>query len=80
MTYRDFNTPELSSHLTSHLQCNLCGHSHESLRTAQSPGDHTLAGNGTVQAQKLLNAVVLVLPVSGKDHHHLTDMFRIPLI
>lgn len=65
MTYRDFNTPELSSHLTSHLQGNLCGHSCESLRTAQSPGEDTLAGNGTVHAQVLLNAVVLVLPAGG---------------
>lgn len=65
MTYRDFNTPELSSHLTSHLQGNLCGHSHERLWTAQSPGEDTLAGNGTVHTQILLNDVVLVLPVAG---------------
>lgn len=73
MTYWDFNTPELSSHLTSHLKYNLRGHSHESLCTVQGPGDHTLAGNGTVHAQILLNAVVLVLPAAGKDHHHLKD-------
>lgn len=65
MTYRDFNTPELSSHLAGHLQSKLGGHSHESLLTAQGPGDDTLAGNGTVHAQVLLNAVVLVLPVGG---------------
>lgn len=72
-TYWDFNTPQLSSHFTSHLKCNLCGHSHEGLWTAQSPGEHTLAGDGTVHTQILLNVVVLVLPAAGKDHHHLTD-------
>lgn len=70
-TYRDLHTPELSSHLTGHLQGNLGGHGHESLLAAQSPGDHTLAGDGTVHTQELLDAVVLVLPVAGQDHHHL---------
>lgn len=73
MTYRDFHTPELSSHLASHLQCNLGSHSHECLRSAESTGNHTLAGNGAVYAKVLFDAVVLVLPVGGEDHHHLTN-------
>lgn len=75
-TYRDLHTPELSSHLTGHLQGNLGGHGHESLLAAQSPGDHTLAGDGTVHTQELLDAVVLVLPVAGQDHHHLNTHTR----
>lgn len=73
MTYRDFHTPELSSHLASHLQCNLGGHSHERLRSAESTGKHTLAGSGAVHTEVLLDAVILVLPGAGEDHNHLTD-------
>lgn len=73
LTYGDFHTPEFSSHLTSHLQCNLGSHSHECLRSAESTGNHTLAGSGAVHTKVLLDAVILVLPVAGEDHHHLTS-------
>lgn len=71
MTYRDFHTPELSSHFARHLQCNLGAHRHE--RLSQSTGNHTLAGSGTLHTEEPLDGVVLVLPVSGEDHHYLTD-------
>ena len=72
-TYRDLHTPELSSHLAGHLQNNLGGHSHDCLRLADGAGHHTLAGRGAAHTQVLLDAVVLVLPVGGQDHHHLTE-------
>lgn len=72
-THRDFHTPELSSHLAGHLQCNFGSHSHECLRAAECTGHHTLAGSGAVHAQVLLDGVVFVLPVAGKHHYHLTN-------
>ncbi len=71
-TYRDVHAPQLSSHLASHLQRYLGSHSHDCLRFAYSAGHHTLAGSGTVHTEVLLDAVVLVLPVAGKNHYHLT--------
>lgn len=70
--YRYFHAPELSAHLARHLQGDLCGHGHQSLRTAQCARYDTLAGDGTVHAEELLHVVVFVLPVGGQHHHHLT--------
>ena len=73
MTYRDFHTPELSSHLTSHLQCNLGSYSHKCLWSAECTGQHTLAGSGAVHTKILLDAVIFVLPAAGEYHYHLKN-------
>jgi len=77
MTYRDFHTPELSSHLASHLKSNLGCNSHEYLLSGEGTGNDTLTGNGAVHTKELLDGVVLVLPVAGEDHHDLTNNWKV---
>lgn len=73
ITYRDFHTPEFSSHLASQLKSNLGCHSHEWRRFAEGAANHTLAGSGAVHTEVLLHTVIFVLTVAGEDHHHLTQ-------
>jgi len=70
-SYRDFHTPQLSSHFAVHLQSNLGGHSHERLRFADGASHHTLTGSGAVHTQELFHTVILVLSIGRQDHNHL---------